>query len=212
MKKTSHQKRKDPKQTALTIIGTALCIVLLPILIINLTLLAKKALNPDKVPSFGGWFPMVVLTDSMHPVIQSGDLIFCHTVDAGDLKDNDVITFFDPMGNGSTVVTHRIIETRNDDDGKTSFVTQGDNNNTPDRIPVEAEDVIGTYRSRIPGAGHLVIFMQTPSGTLLCCACPILLIAIYDALRRRKAEKEEEKNTAELLAELEALRAQNNRT
>ena len=59
----------------LTVIGTIMCLILTPILIMNLTLIAKSYINRDEVPSVGGYFPLIVLTDSMYPVIESGDLI-----------------------------------------------------------------------------------------------------------------------------------------
>ena len=69
-----------------TILGTILCIFLIPILVINCTLIAKSYLNNEKIPDIGGRFPMIVLTDSMYPSIQSGDLIICHTEDPANVK------------------------------------------------------------------------------------------------------------------------------
>lgn len=186
-----------------TVIGTILCVILLPVLIINLTLIIKSYTNADEVPSVGGWFPMIVLTDSMYPEIESGDLILCHTVEADEIEVGDVISFYDPMGNGTSVVTHRVLSINEDG----SFVTKGDNNNVEDRLAVDADDLIGIYRSRIPGAGNIAMFMQSTPGLVVCVACPIALIIGWDALRRRKYEKEKQKDTDALLAELEALRA-----
>lgn len=198
--------KQDPKQKLLTIIGSILCVILLPILLINLTLIVKSYTNADEVPSLGGYFPMIVLTDSMHPEIQSGDLILCRTIEAEDVKGNDVITFYDPMGNGTTVVTHRVLEIHSQD-GALTFITKGDNNNVEDQVPVEADDVIGIYLSRIPGAGNVAMFMQTTPGLILCCVCPMVLMVLWDMLRRRKYEKAKQQDTDALLAELEALRA-----
>lgn len=207
MSKTSTPKeqKKDPKQTLLTVIGTILCIILLPILIINVTLLVKSYTNTEEVPSLGGFFPMIVLTDSMYPEIESGDLIICHTIDAEDVEAGDVISFFDPMGNGSSVVTHRVMEVKSEN-GEPSFITKGDNNNVEDQVPVEAGDVIGIYRSRIPGAGNIAMFMQTTPGLILCCVCPLILMVGWDMLRRKKYEKAKQQDTDALLAELEELR------
>ena len=41
--------------------------------------------------TFGGYCPLIVLTDSMDPEIKSGDLIICQTIDAKDVKVGDVI-------------------------------------------------------------------------------------------------------------------------
>ena len=206
MSQTNTKKKADPKQRTLTIIGAVLCVVLLPMLLINITLIAKSYINKDEVPSVGGKFPMIVLTDSMYPVIESGDLIICQTAEADDIKVGDVISFYDPMGNGTSVVTHRVLEIKTDG-GEITFRTKGDNNNTEDQVPVKAEDLIGIYQSRIPKVGHVAMFMQTTPGLILCCVCPILLLVGYDMLRRKKYEKSQQQDTDALLAELEALRA-----
>ena len=62
-----------------TFVGTLLCILILPVVVINCTLLFKSHINRERVPNIAGTFPMVVLTDSMYPEFQAGDLIFCHT-------------------------------------------------------------------------------------------------------------------------------------
>ncbi len=75
------QEKTSVMHKVLTAVGTVLCIILIPILVVNCTLIAKSYMNKDKVPDVGGIFPMIVLTDSMYPEIQSGDLIICHTED-----------------------------------------------------------------------------------------------------------------------------------
>ena len=196
----------NTKQKLLTVIGTVLCVILLPILIINLTLIAKSYINEDEIPSLGGVFPMIVLTDSMYPEIAAGDLIICNTVEAEDVKVNDVISFYDPMGNGTSVVTHRVLEIVSED-GQLSFRTKGDNNNAEDQMLVPQEKLVGIYRSRIPGLGNVAMFMQTTPGLILCVVCPVLLLVGFDVLRRKKYDKAKQQDTDALLAELEALRA-----
>ncbi len=190
-----------------TVIGVVLCAILLPILIINLSLIIKSAANKDEVPSVGGYFPMIVLTDSMYPGIKSGDLIICHTIDAGNVKENDVISFFDPAGNGTSVVTHRVIELVNEDGGL-FFRTKGDNNNTEDRDLVPAENLVGIYKSRIAGAGNVAMFMQTTTGLIVCVVLPIILLVGYDVVRRGIYERRNREDTDALLAELAALKAE----
>ncbi len=191
----------------LTVIGTVLCIILIPILVINLTLIAKSYINQDEVPSIGGYLPMIVLTDSMLPEIESGDLIICHTIDAEDVKVNDVISFFDPAGSGTSVVTHRVLEII-EEDGELMFRTKGDNNNTEDKDLVPGENLVGIYKSRIAGAGNVAMFMQSTAGLIICVVLPIVLLVAYDLIRRRIYEKNKQSDTDKLLAELEALKAE----
>ena len=52
------------------------------------------------------------------------------------------------------------------------------------------------------------MFLQTTPGLLVCIVLPIGLFVAYEVIRRRKFDKEKQADTKALLAELEALRAQ----
>lgn len=201
------KQKTNLKDKILTAIGTLMCIILIPVLVINLTLIAKSYINKDEVPSVGGYLPLIVLTDSMVPEIYSGDLIICHTEDAEEIKVNDIIAFFDPAGNGTSIVTHRVMEIV-DENGKLEFRTKGDNNNTEDKMLVPAESLVGIYKTRIAGLGNVAMFMQSSTGLIVCVVLPIVLLVGYDMIRRRLYEKKKDDNTAALMAELEALRAE----
>ena len=191
----------------LNVVGAILCVILVPILVINVTLIAKSFFNKEEVPSIGGMLPLIVLTDSMVPEINSGDLIICNTAEAEDIKEDDIISFFDPAGNGTSVVTHRVVEIV-EKNGEIFFRTRGDNNNTEDKELVPAENLVGVYKMRIAGAGHVAMFMQSTTGLIICVVLPIILLVGYDVIRRRIYEKNKKDDTAALLAELEALRAE----
>ena len=191
----------------LTVVGTVLCVILVPILIINLILIVKSFTNKDEVPSVGGIFPLIVLTDSMYPEIEAGDLIIKKTIDPEDVKVGDVISFFDPAGNGTTIVTHRVTAIVSENGG-IAFRTKGDYNNTEDKLSVPGENLVGIYKNRIAGAGNVAMFMQTTTGLIVCVVLPIVLLISYDVVRRSIYEKNKKADTDALLAELEALRAE----
>ena len=189
----------------LTVIGTVLCIILIPILIINCTLIIKSYTS-DEVPSLAGVLPLIVLTDSMYPHIESGDLIICRTVEAEDVQVKDVIAFFDPAGNGTTIVTHRVVEVT-ELNGQLAWRTKGDNNNTEDRLLVTADKLVARYEgTRLAGFGNVALFMQTTPGLIVCVVVPILLFVGYDMFRRRMYEKSNKQDTDQLMKELEELR------
>ena len=203
------EKTVSKTQKVLTAIGIALCVILIPILIVNCTLIVKSFLNKDEVPDFGGYLPLIVLTDSMYPDIKSGDLIICKTIDPNDVKKDMVISFFDTEGTGTAVVTHKVVEVI-EQDGKRSFRTAGINNNTEDRLPVPAENLVGEYTEiRFGGVGNVALFMQTTAGLVICVLVPIVLFVGYDLIRSRKYEKTKNDDVAALMAELEALKAAN---
>lgn len=190
----------------MTIVGIVLCVILIPILVVNITLIVRSHTNPDKVPNFGSVVPLIVLTDSMYPNIQSGDLIICKTLDATDVKVGDVIAFFDPAGNGSAVVTHRVIEVT-ELNGEVAWRTQGDANNVADSSIVPGNNLVGRYKMRIAGAGNVAMFMQTTQGLIVCVVVPILLFVGYDVVRRKLYEKAQKEDKEALLQELNELRA-----
>lgn len=192
----------------ITVIGIILCVILIPIIIINCTLILKQFINKDKVPSVGGIFPMIVLTDSMAGTFDSGSLIICKTADPADVEAGDIICFYDPTGSGTTTVTHRVARVETDEDGTLSFITKGDANNAEDTSPVPAENLVGVYQFHIDGLGSFAMFMQTTQGLILFIALPVLLLIGYDTIRRRIYEKQKDSDTDALMAELEALRAE----
>ena len=85
------------KRELLLFIGSApgripFCFILIPLLLINCTLIIKSITNKNEVPDIGGIFPMVILTDSMNPQLASGDLVICRKVNAKNIKTGDVIS------------------------------------------------------------------------------------------------------------------------
>ena len=191
----------------LTVLGSIMCVILIPILIINCTLIVKSYVNKEEVPNIGGTFPLIVLTDSMYPVIHSGDLIICHQEEPQNIKENDVIAFFDPAGNGTSIVTHRVIEIV-EEDGEMKWRTKGDANNTEDKLLVSGDDLVGVYQLRIPKVGNVAIFMQSSTGLIVCVVLPIIVLVGYDIIRRNMYEKSKKQDMDKLMAELEALKAE----
>lgn len=203
----SNKEKTTTRHKSLTIVGTVLCIILIPILAINITLIIKSYTNKDEVPSLGGYLPLIVLTDSMYPEIQGGDLIICHKGEPEEVEVGDIIAYFDPAGNGTSIVSHRVTEVMNAD-GQIAWITKGDANNTADAIPVTEDDLVGEYIKRIPGAGNIAMFMQSTTGLIVCVVLPIILLIGYDVIRRRHYEKNKQDDMEVLLAELEALKAE----
>ena len=184
-------------------VGIALCVVFVPLLLINVTLIVKSYTSPDKVPDFLGYKPFIVLSGSMEPSIMTGDMVFVKETDPDSLKVGDVIAY----KSGSAVVTHRIVEVKSEN-GEPRYVTQGDANNAADQSLVKPADVEGIYQRRVAGAGNLAMFMQTTTGMILFVVCPLVLFVLWDVIRRQLESRKEVSRTKELEMELERLRAE----
>ncbi|WP_343210712.1 signal peptidase I [Anaerolentibacter hominis] len=197
-------KQKKQHSVAGTIISILLCVILIPVIIVNLTLIIKTYTRPDEIPDFLGIKPVICLSGSMEPTFNTGDLILIKSVDTDSLKAGDVICY---QVSGQAV-THRIKEIVQEE-GQTRYVTQGDNNNTTDSTTVAPEDVEGTYMGvHLAGLGNFAMFMQSTTGMIVFIVLPLLLFVLWDVLRHRLNGKKELKRTEELEAELAALKAQ----
>ena len=205
-KNREEQKKKSPSGKTGIIITTVLCIVLIPVLVFNTTLIIKSLIHKDEVPDFAGIRPFIAMSGSMEDTIMTGDLIIDRAANTEELKPGDIISFTDPAGNGVSVVTHRIVEVT-EQGGEKAFRTRGDNNNTEDREPVPASEVLGVYWFRLPGAGSVCMFLQTTAGLCVCVLVPLMAFIFYDAVRRRKQDRKQQDEREQLLAELEKLKA-----
>ena len=52
-------------QKIITVFSILLCVVFIPLLLVNVTLIAKSYIHPDQVPDFMGYKPFIVLSGSM---------------------------------------------------------------------------------------------------------------------------------------------------
>ncbi len=203
---------KNKNSKVFTIVSAIICVILSFVLISNVIIIIKGAVNPERPPSVFGVTSMIVLSGSMSGNepghIEVGDLIVTKSVDPETLKVGDVITF---MEQGTTTVTHRIIAINNDG----TFKTKGDANNAEDKAPVQHEDIVGKYVFRIPKLGDVAMFAQTPFGMMVFIGIPLLAYILLDIAvrskhnkKKKKADEEAKEEADKLKEELERLKAQ----
>lgn len=164
------------------------CVILIPILAINLWIIVQSKSNNEKVPSVFGYKPFIVLSGSMESDIRKGDLIITKETDPSSLKTNDIIAFRDAE---KTITTHRIIEIVTND-GKNYFITKGDNNSTQDLNLVALEDVEGIYVTRIPGIGSMMNSLSKPT-TIMVLIFGITAIFVIGFMISSKKERDLER-------------------
>jgi signal peptidase I len=134
------------------------------------------------------WRPYTVLTGSMRPVIQPGDVVMDEPVTPIQARPGDVITFPDPQK--SRLVTHRV-KSMKVADGRASFVTQGDANNIVEKWQVPVDQTLGRVVYKIPKVGHLAVWSAKPTSRLLLIVGPALLIGAVALVRIWRAPPDE---------------------
>lgn len=128
-----------------------------------------------------------ILTQSMYPKIEAGDIIITYKNNKNIYGVGDIITFTSSgnISNGVTI-THRVTEVYKVNNSY-SYKTKGDNNNAADLTSVKAENVIGRVVFRIPKAGYIQQFLVTRTGWIVMIVLPSLGIIIYDILKLFKS-------------------------
>ena len=172
------KKNKSKLQVVLEIIFWIIFFI-----IIGFIVFVKISSNNSNLPlkSF------LIQSGSMEPTIMTGDIILVQS--SSDYKQRDVITFYD---HGKRVVTHRILQVNAGNTGEEEYITQGDNNQTPDIAPVPRVDVIGKHFLTIPKLGYLVAKTRTKTGIIILIIVPATII-IYDEVKKIKTSVTEEK-------------------
>ncbi len=103
--------------------------------------------------------PLIIVSGSMRPFLDVGDVVLLASVSLGGVKDihvGDVIGYVSETGD---IVVHRVIKIVKED-GKIFFVTKGDANREPDRKLVTPEMIVGKYVTHIPKIGWLGIIAK----------------------------------------------------
>ncbi len=183
------------------IVSIVLLIILIPIITVNVIFIVKSYTDKDGIPSVLGFKPIIVLSGSMSPAFETGSMIFVRETDTTKLKVGDIICYM----SGESAVTHRITEVVNKG-GEISYITKGDANNAPDRIPVNPEAVEGVYIKHINKLGSYAMFMQSTTGMILFIVLPLLLYLIFEMTRRSLQAKRDKEQYELLQKELEELR------
>lgn len=126
----------------------------------------------------GGANSYVVLSQSMEPTLDPGDVVVVRSVPPSAVEEDDIVTYraSGPAGDaGQDRLTHRVVEKRQTESGVV-YRTKGDANDRPDPVPVSHDQVVGTVWFHVPVVGRLVLFAQRPLGLAVLLIGPGLLL------------------------------------
>lgn len=106
---------------------------------------------------------MSVLSGSMAPALEVGDLVVTRVVHPADLRAGELVTFRDPTRD--RFVTHRVqsIAWRGE---FADVVTRGDANDAGEEWTIPADGTVGQVVLRLPAAGYALGALGTPAGRL----------------------------------------------
>lgn len=174
---------KNKKSKIKRVISVIEYIIIFMVIAVNAILVVKSVNNPNKTPDILGKKAFVIISGSMIPEIQIGDVVVVQNTDKIDL--NQIIAY----RNNSTVIVHRVIN-QMEIDGKIMYQTKGDNNNIPDTELVDFSKIEGVYCFKIPYIGNILMFLYN---NLAIVIIAIVLIFIIKYFFSSKDEDEKEK-------------------
>lgn len=140
------------------------------IIICAIDIIYQKIVKKEDNVSLFGFRPYIVLSGSMEPNLQVGDMVVSKKVNQDQIEIGAIITFEDESG---ATITHRVVDIIIKD-GEKLYQTKGDNNNTKDIGLVSIKNIKGEYTFKISGIGKIVAQIITPTGLILI----ILVITI----------------------------------
>lgn len=99
--------------------------------------------------------PRVILSGSMVPVMNVGDVAIIHKIPGTEAEIGDIVMF--PFGNMK--VTHRVIAVQEEDGGR-YFITKGDASGEPDGGLLAEKNVHGKVVMVVPKLGYLTLWLR----------------------------------------------------
>ena len=113
-------------------------------------------------PHVLGYRTMTMLTGSMSPQIDPGDVVISTPLDVHDVTEGMVISYHIPIDD-HRVVTHRVISVQHGADGTVTVQTKGDANTAVDPWQATLQGQTAyQVRAVIPELGHVIEALRTP--------------------------------------------------
>ena len=144
-------------------------------------------------PHVLGYRTMTMLTASMSPEIDPGDVTIVTPLAVSEVTEGMVITYHIPIGERQ-LVTHRVVSVEHGTDGSVTVQTKGDNNDAVDPWTATLEgDTAYQVRAVVPEIGHVIHALRAPAvATVLVYGAPALVAGwlILSIWRPRKQEED----------------------
>jgi len=180
-------------------------IYLITILVVlyDLYFITYAILNPNETPVFLGFKTFSIISGSMAPEINIGDLIIVKKDENMEYKANEIVSF----KQDEDIITHRIVKIRKEKE-KVYYITRGDNNEVND-AKIEAKEIEGRVVYKIPYMGNIALFLKNR----IVFGCILLILVLsYIHKKREIARKIRRKEKREKYERLMRINSNNENT
>ncbi len=132
--------------------------------------------------SFGKYSFFKVVTPSMEPTLSVGEVIMTKEIPLDTVQVGDIISFRSQSADMyGAVITHRVVEISNAENGEIQLVTQGDANLSIDGRYVLKSNFVGKviWASGDSFIAAFVKFVSSGYGFVACVVFPLLIILSF---------------------------------
>lgn len=183
-------------RSIISIIKFILSIII--ILIVGIILVQRFSNNNISV---AGFRIFTVVTESMVPKYEVGDVLLVRQTNPTDIKVEDDVTYMGKIGAfADKIVTHQVIKIESGEDGKLKFHTKGIANDAEDPL-VSEEQIYGVVQTKLEILTYLNGIINNMYGMYFLIIIPLAII-IFTEFRSFKEESkyiddEEDDNSEE---------------
>jgi len=124
------------KSKIINIFSNIIFIIVLICFLSIITTYIYNKFDRTKVSLFG-FNPQHVKSNSMEPVIMTGDWVLVKRIKPNKIEIGDIITYYRPSDN--KIIIHRVVDITNEGE----FIFKGDNNPMPDKEAVSKDQIRG---------------------------------------------------------------------
>ena len=185
--------KKETFKKILRIIKTVLNVVIGIFIALFLLVVCLQRFTDNNLSLFG--FRMfTVLTGSMEPKYNVGDVLFSKSIDPDEIQVGDAISYLGKSGDvKDKVVTHEVIEIENDENGEKIFHTKGIANIIEDPI-VHADQIYGKVIHKSTILSFISKTIRTPVGLIVLIIIPVFYIIGSEMLSGLLSREEKRRN------------------
>ncbi|MDF2679303.1 MAG: signal peptidase type [Brevibacillus sp.] len=158
--------------------------------ILNIFLYASSQWNSDQIPGMGNWRVLSVLTGSMSPTVDAGDMVIVTRYSGEVPQVGDIVTYWKD-DQFRSLITHRVVQRLENG----YLQTKGDANLETDGGWTDPNRLVGKVVYTIPFAATIQQLLKEPLvmfGILIG-----FLLFVIDTQRRSGAKKDLKKASAE---------------
>lgn len=182
------------------LVNVLIDIIVVLILLISATILTVTLTTSKDTgaPNVFGYTLNTIQSQSMEPEMYKGDMIIGKVVDENtpEFKVGDIViyTTTQEMDDGTSeyvLICHRVVKTK-EENGVTSYLTKGDNNEVSDLKTVgwlTSDKIVGVYENSeykgtlLKGVGSIYDYLKSFWGFFFVIVLPMILFFIYELVR-----------------------------